>query len=388
MELLAFHQISLDRYPSRRRLPLRFRRQALARPVRKRIRLEIADVAHRRCQQIPQRHQPAQRENLPAPAFAATPIERRFPALAPHCIPTFRQPQLRVRVPAVLHELQILRTIHRPRRQPERLQINFVPRRFVVETKFLSAVPNLRHAASEIHPAHARGLPCATANRIGSLGINRVQRIIPERILHIRDQQLLMLLFVIQSQDDPCPRVVRKITSGHIARGKILHRRIHVMPVRQDLIRRRPRKRSTQLLLRLRRNRVVVAVEEPDKVRMKRPVSRHKFPQHKRLKKPGCVRQVPFGWTGVRRGLHHHVLWGQRRAERKAPAPHATKFLCECCCSKYAHWPVLMWNFPAEETRQRAGDARQSTTPGVGIETRMRKVLFAVHFPARFDSHS
>ena len=74
-----------------------------------------------------------------------------------------------------------------------------------------------------------------------------MQRVIPERVFDVGQQQFLVLLFMIQAKNDAGSRLFR-----NVARGEILHRSIHVMPIGKDLLRRRPRKRRPQLLLRLR----------------------------------------------------------------------------------------------------------------------------------------
>ena len=162
---------------------------------------------------------------------------------------------------------------------------------------------------------------------------------------NVGEQQFLVLLLMIQAQNNTGPRIL-----GDIAAGKVLHRRIHMMPIRKDLLRRRSRKRRPQLLLRLLGNRVVVAIEEPDEIRMKRTVPRSKFAEHESFEEPGGVRQMPLRWTGVERGLHHHVFGGKRGAKRKAPAPRATEFLGEYCWREYTHWPVLCGSSPAGES--------------------------------------
>src|SRR5208282_1845850 len=93
----------------------------------------------------------------------------------------------------------------------------------------------------------------------------------------------------------------------------------------QDLRQRWPRERAAQLLERLVGDRVVVAIKEPDKIRMKWAVAGQKLRQEKGFKEPRRVRQVPFGGAGFRTRLHHHVLGRERLAELFRLLPHTSK---------------------------------------------------------------
>ena len=68
-----------------------------------------------------------------------------------------------------------------------------------------------------------------------------------------------------------------------------------MLAITQNLFQPGPRKRSPQPLFRKCRKALVVAVEEPGKIRIEEPIAGQKLAQNKRLKEPGGVRQVPLG---------------------------------------------------------------------------------------------
>ena len=129
-----------------------------------------------------------------------------------------------------------------------------------------------------------------------------------------------MLLLVVHAQFNPPQRLCFRTRLQ-----QPLNSLIHMLSVTQNLIQPRPRKHSPQSLLRKRRKPLVIAVEQPWKILIEQPISRQELPQHKRLEKPCRMRQVPFGWRGLRARLHHHVLRRQPRAQRKRPQPRRAK---------------------------------------------------------------
>ncbi len=115
-------------------------------------------------------------------------------------------------------------------------------------------------------------------------------------MLNVGQGEFLVLLLVVQAQNNPPYRLV---IDG--AREESLHLLVDVCPERHDLIERRARKGSAQLLLRnLFPQRVVIAVEEPTEFFAKWFVVLQEWPQHESLKEPCGMGLMPFDRTGVR----------------------------------------------------------------------------------------
>ena len=75
-----------------------------------------------RLAQVVERAEPMHRVQAPprVRAVVALPVERRLPALGPHCRPALGKPQLWTVVPVLFHEREVLRTRHQTRREFER----------------------------------------------------------------------------------------------------------------------------------------------------------------------------------------------------------------------------------------------------------------------------
>ena len=119
-----------------------------------------------------------------------------------------------------------------------------------------------------------------------------------------------MLLLVLQAEHHAAQNLVLR---GLLEKPAQPH--VHVLAVGEDLVERRAGEAGAQLLLRHVAECVVVAVEEPAEVWMERLVVGDELGQHEGLKEPGGMREVPLDRRGLRTGLHHHVLRGERRAE-------------------------------------------------------------------------
>jgi hypothetical protein len=100
---------------------------------------------------------------------------------------------------------------------------------------------------------------------------------------------------VVDAQFDPPQRLrVRSCLQ------QPLDPQVHMLPVAQNLIQPRPCKYRPQPLFRKRRKPLVIAVEQPGKIRIEQPVVRQELAQNKRLEEPGRMRQVPLGRRGLR----------------------------------------------------------------------------------------
>ena len=142
----------------------------------------------------------------------------------------------------------------------------------------------------------------------------RAQRLRPEHVLDVGEDQLLMLLLVVQPEHDRRDRSGRDgaVTPG---RHQAFHRGIDAAAVVLDLGERRARELSAARALHPRAHPFVVRVEEEPVTRVDRPVAGGEGSQHEGLEEPGRVREVPLGGAGVGHRLHQLVLAGERRRQ-------------------------------------------------------------------------
>ena len=111
-----------------------------------------------------------------------------------------------------------------------------------------------------------------------------MQRIGEERVLDVGGDQLLVLLLVLEAERNaPRSFILQRMLHPRNHRG------VHMLPVGKYGVERRPRERRAELLLRHIAERVVIAVEEPTKVRMERLVSCSELTQDKCFKEPAGV---------------------------------------------------------------------------------------------------
>ena len=135
---------------------------------------------------------------------------------------------------------------------------------------------------------------------------------------HIGQQQLLVLLLVLQSQFDQgqehCtvqPRLQQN-----------LHTLVNVGTVCQHLSKRRPREQPALGAWMFGTDTVVVGVEKhPERRVVRLKPGRVRF-QHKGLKKPGGMRQMPFDRARVWHGLRAAILGRQRCSQRHRACTH------------------------------------------------------------------
>ena len=97
---------------------------------------------------------------------------------------------------------------------------------------------------------------------------------------------------------------------------------VDVSAVVEDGTERRPRECGAEFLFRLGGDTVVVAVEEPEEIRMERGVAGREFAEDEGFKEPCGVCEVPLRGAGLGRGLHHHVLRRERFTEGERLAAH------------------------------------------------------------------
>ena len=118
-----------------------------------------------------------------------------------------------------------------------------------------------------------------------------------------------MLLLVIDAELDHLER------SGRETRERPLQRLIDMCAKSADLVQGRPAEHSAPRTRVPRALRFVIAVEQEGVALVERMISPDVIAQHERFEKPRRVRQVPFGWRGVREGLDRSVGVAERRGE-------------------------------------------------------------------------
>src|SRR3984885_1548568 len=127
-----------------------------------------------------------------------------------------------------------------------------------------------------------------------------------QRVLDFGDDHFLVLLFVLQPQrNSPRSFILQRVSHQH------RHGCIDMGTVTENRIKGRPGKRGAKFFLRHIAKRVVIAVEEPTKFRMKRLISGGELTQDKGFEEPASVGKMPLYRTGLRTGLDHHVFGGQ-----------------------------------------------------------------------------
>ena len=125
--------------------------------------------------------------------------------------------------------------------------------------------------------------------------VRGMQRIREEGVLNISGDELLMLLLVLEAEGD---------TAGGFVFEWVLHQGCHcsvdVSAIGEDRVEWRTRERGSEFFLRHLAERVVVAVEEPMKVRMIRLVTSGELAENEGLEEPAGVGEMPLHRTGLR----------------------------------------------------------------------------------------
>ena len=136
-----------------------------------------------------------------------------------------------------------------------------------------------------------------------------------------------MLLFVVDPQFDDACHFLRAVAGRVDALQQSRHALIDGVSILEDFGHRRPRQQSAPSAGKSFADAVVVRIEENLESDVGRLIVRLPTGQHKCLKKPGGVRQVPPRRAGVGHGLHDEILGGQGLAQvfRK---PASLRVLC------------------------------------------------------------
>ena len=275
--------------------------QACTGPARERVGFEQAQMAHWRMRIT---RTPAFKGEF---ASVRIPVQRTLPALRLHHCPAIAEPGACAAVATVIDELLVFGITDHAVRQCMRTDQHAVARRFVVVGESRGLWPR---RCANLHDLLVARMPAQGARRrrryrLG-LAVSRLQRIAPQRVLDVSQQQFLVLLLVLDAQlHDGAGGLVQQA----IAQAA-LHLRIDGRTVVTHLLQRWPRQHTPARARMHRAYALVVAVEQE----IPRWVEHHVLwvgLQHEAFKEPGGVCHVPFAGAGVGHALHHGVFRAQ-----------------------------------------------------------------------------
>src|SRR6185312_10473875 len=257
----------------------------------------------------------------------ALPVERSRPALHAHRVPAFREPELGAEIAILIKKGEVFRACDEPRTKTEGRQIDRMAGRLVVEGKALDRIRiwcdadanESRRWRREAQPLERRGNGLRRWLK-GTLAIGRTQRICEKSILDVGGSEFEVLLLVLETEGDAAQRLILCALLQQPRNAGV-----DVLTVGEYLLQRRPREAGAQPFLRHVAKRLVVAVEQPPEVRMKRLVRRYELTENEGFEKPRRVRKMPFDRRGFRTRLHHHVLRRERSAELHGSRADSTK---------------------------------------------------------------
>ena len=149
----------------------------------------------------------------------------------------------------------------------------------------------------------------------------RLRRVQREQVLQVRQQQFLVLLFVIDAEDDALPDV-----AVVPAREQLLHRLVDVPAIGENFAYRRPCQHAPVGAFVHLADRVIIRVEDIVKVVVETTVAGGELLEQEALEKPGDVRKMPFGRTRIRHRLHDEILRQQVLAQREGGRARAEIF--------------------------------------------------------------
>jgi hypothetical protein len=184
-----------------------------------------------------------------------------------------------------------------------------VARTLIVECEAGARVPHFAHAAPARDEAHLARLGSRGVR--SGLAVDRRERILREQVLHVGEDQLLVLLLVVRAELD------------HVAQRRALllvleqpqEMSVDVLAIGVHLRERRAREQPALRPRILRSNAVVVRVEQHAERRLERAVARQRRLECERLEVPARVREVPLRGARVGHRLERAVLGGKRRGE-------------------------------------------------------------------------
>ncbi len=315
MQISRLTQIATHRFVSGDGLPFIFAWQAFPGPARVGVGLVETHVAHRFV--FVERAHAGEREQPPV-AVGIFPVKRCLPGFFAHAAPAIREPEFRTLITAGLDELEVLAVRDQPRSQRIRCQQHAMARAFVIETKAGAVMPDFLHAARLFDPFERRVASGGRDRQVGAVG--RPERIDREVVLDIRQQQFLMLLFMMAAEhharrDFGPARFLHRGEQGG-------HRLVHLRAIAKNF---RGRGTGKQAALRAREWRsdlLIIRVEQVFELRVKRAVTGKKSLEQEGFEEPGRVRKVPLGGADIGHGLQAVIVRRERLAQRLALTPH------------------------------------------------------------------
>ena len=147
-------------------------------------------------------------------------------------------------VATVGHELQPFTVGHQTIREPEWVQQHGVRWLFVVEVEVVRGVPGVDNTATELDPGRRRW---RSRNNPRSGVADGFQGVARQYVLDVHQQQLLMLMFVVETKGHQHPECVifwstsTGTLSRQSCRQEVHHAVVDVSPVITDVLCSRPR---------------------------------------------------------------------------------------------------------------------------------------------------
>jgi len=192
--MAALGEVPLDRRLGGRDLPLGLGREASAGPMGIGVGLVVADVADGLAglngAHAGQRHLP------PGPVLLL-PVQRRLPAILLDGRPAVGEPEFGTPIAAIGDERQVLGACHRAGGEREAVDERLVARALIVEGELAPLVADLDQPGRIGMPAQRRdrGRRWRRALLVGG-----AERVAPEDMLDIGEDELLVLLLVVDAQ--------------------------------------------------------------------------------------------------------------------------------------------------------------------------------------------
>ena len=150
----------------------------------------------------------------------------------------------------------------------------------------------------------------ATERRVAERRIERAQGVLPEQMFHVGEQQLLVLLFMLQTELEQWLELGPGGGLGGV--DQRLHCRVDVGAKGQDLVARRAGEQPALGTRLARAERLVIGIKEKAVALVEDAVGPTVRHEQQGLEEPAGVGEVPFGWAGIGHGLHALVLRRQR----------------------------------------------------------------------------
>src|SRR5579884_3011129 len=246
------------------------------------------------------------------------PIQRSLPALLQNSVPSIGQPQLGTAIAAILHELEILAVGNESVLQTKIAEQNFMMGQLVVETESVTGMTNAHHAAAICFPFWIYG--AARLLCLSSLVICRPQRLTPERVFDISENQLLMLLLMLQSEFDV--RKQRRMAVRIQVPDQLEHVFVNIFAISKYFIERRTRKQAATGTIGMIPDLFVIGVKDGLESLVDRTIPALVWPENEGLEKPCSMGQVPLGRTRSRHRLQHLIFRRKRSNQGDRGAPH------------------------------------------------------------------